>query len=170
MAISVCFYCVGKLVENCREPWTVFDVENKTFECGSSVSSNVALEWLTLLIRIWGRARFECRSDCLLSWDPTYIGPVFPATSVTTFKYLTTSLNCWYDTSVRVSNVKKWRHFLRVRRLPAQLKWILPSSCLLRGVRWFDTDVSGLHTGPIFKGQAVSLEDGTDRWSWNVGF
>jgi hypothetical protein len=43
------------------------------------------------------------------------------------------------------------------------------SSGLLRGVRWFETDVSALPIGPIFKGQAVKLlgqlnpEDGTDR-------
>ena len=30
---------------------------------------------------------------------------------------------------------------------------ILPSSGLLRGVRWFKTDVSRLHILPIFKGQ-----------------
>jgi hypothetical protein len=35
------------------------------------------------------------------------------------------------------------------------LSSILPSSGLLRGVRWFETDVSGLPVGPIFKGQAV---------------
>jgi hypothetical protein len=34
---------------------------------------------------------------------------------------------------------------------------ILPSSELLRGVRWFETDVSVLPVGPIFKGQAVLL-------------
>ena len=31
-----------------------------------------------------------------------------------------------------------------------------PSSGLSRSVTWFDTDVSGLPTGPIVKGQAVS--------------
>jgi hypothetical protein len=40
------------------------------------------------------------------------------------------------------------------RRLPPPLNWILPSCELLRGVRWFETDVSGLSFGPIFKGQA----------------
>ena len=34
------------------------------------------------------------------------------------------------------------------------LTWILPSSGLLCGVRWFTTDVSGPPIGPIFKGQA----------------
>jgi hypothetical protein len=33
---------------------------------------------------------------------------------------------------------------------------ILSSSWLLRDVRWFETDVSGLHVGPTFNGQAVS--------------
>jgi hypothetical protein len=42
---------------------------------------------------------------------------------------------------------------------------------LLRGVNWFETDVSGLRIGPIINGQAVqeesfenlTLEDETDR-------
>jgi hypothetical protein len=40
---------------------------------------------------------------------------------------------------------------------------------LLRGVSWFETDVSGLPVGPIFKGQDVffldilTLEDRRDR-------
>jgi hypothetical protein len=34
---------------------------------------------------------------------------------------------------------------------------ILPSSGSLRGVRWLDTDVSGLPIGPNFKGQDVLL-------------
>ena len=65
-------------------------------------------------------------------------------------------------------------------------------SGLLHGVKWFETDVSGLHIGPEFKGQVVrdtltledgndslTLEDGTDsltlvvgtdRWYRIVGF
>jgi hypothetical protein len=43
---------------------------------------------------------------------------------------------------------------LRDLRLPPRLKRILPSCRLLHGVRWFKTDVSGLHIGPIFKSQA----------------
>jgi hypothetical protein len=35
------------------------------------------------------------------------------------------------------------------------------SSALLRGVMWFETDVSGLSLGPVFKGQAV--------WSLKMG-
>ena len=35
--------------------------------------------------------------------------------------------------------------------------WIIPSSGILRWVRWFETDVSGLPIGPIFKGQAILL-------------
>jgi hypothetical protein len=42
--------------------------------------------------------------------------------------------------------------------LPHQLKFILPSSGLLRGKRLFETDVLGLPIGPIFKGQAVQEE------------
>ena len=36
-------------------------------------------------------------------------------------------------------------------------------SGLLRGVRWFETDVSRLHIGPILKGQDVTLQYGTHR-------
>ena len=47
----------------------------------------------------------------------------------------------------------------------------MPFSGLLRGVKWFETDVLGLPIGAIFKGQAVqeeqldyfTFEDGTDR-------
>jgi hypothetical protein len=54
----------------------------------------------------------------------------------------------------------------------------MPFSGLLRGVKWFETDVLGLPISPIFKGQAVqeeqldcfTFEDGTDRYSRNVGF
>jgi hypothetical protein len=34
----------------------------------------------------------------------------------------------------------------------------ISSSALLRGVRWFKTDVSGLPIYPIFKGQAIQEE------------
>jgi hypothetical protein len=44
------------------------------------------------------------------------------------------------------------------RKLPPLLNQIL-SSGLLRGVKWFETDVLGLHIGPIFKTR--SLEDET---------
>jgi hypothetical protein len=43
-------------------------------------------------------------------------------------------------------------------RLPPQFNWILSSSGLLRGVRCFEPDVSGLPIGPIFKGPAVREE------------
>jgi hypothetical protein len=36
------------------------------------------------------------------------------------------------------------------------LLWILPSSGLLRGVKWFRLDVSGIRIGPIYKGQAAA--------------
>jgi hypothetical protein len=53
-------------------------------------------------------------------------------------------------------------------RLPPRLNLILPSSGLLRSVRWFETDVSGLPTEPTFKSQDVfldilTLEDRSDR-------
>ena len=62
----------------------------------------------------------------------------------------------------------------RNTRFPTRLKLTLPSSGLLRSVRWVDTDVSVLPIGPIFKGQTVqlessTLEDGTDIQSRNVG-
>jgi hypothetical protein len=38
-------------------------------------------------------------------------------------------------------------------KLRCMLYRILPPSGLLRGVRWFETDVSGLPVGPIFNGQ-----------------
>jgi hypothetical protein len=38
---------------------------------------------------------------------------------------------------------------------PPHLNWILQSSGLLRGVRAFETDVSGLPIGPIFMSEAV---------------
>ena len=47
----------------------------------------------------------------------------------------------------------KLRCTVRDRRLPPRLNRILPSAGLLRGVRWFKTDVSGLPIRPIFKGQ-----------------
>jgi hypothetical protein len=34
---------------------------------------------------------------------------------------------------------------LRDRRLPPRLNWILPSYALLRGIKWVETDVSGLY-------------------------
>ena len=37
------------------------------------------------------------------------------------------------------------------------INWILSSSRLLRGVRLFETDVSGLLIAPILKGQAILL-------------
>jgi hypothetical protein len=45
---------------------------------------------------------------------------------------------------------------MRDLRLPPRLKWIFRSFGLLRGVRWFDTDVSGLPSGPIFKVQTTN--------------
>ena len=47
-------------------------------------------------------------------------------------------------------------HILRVLRLPPRLNCIIPSSGLLRGVRWCETDISVLPVGPVFKGQLGS--------------
>jgi hypothetical protein len=49
-----------------------------------------------------------------------------------------------------------WR--MRARRLPSRFTRVLPSSGLLRGIRGFESDVSGLHIGPIFQGQAWPLD------------
>ena len=49
----------------------------------------------------------------------------------------------------------KYRWPMRVRRLPPRLNWILASSGLLRGVKWFETDVLGLPIGLGFKGQVL---------------
>ena len=48
-------------------------------------------------------------------------------------------------------------------RLPLQLNWNLQSYGLLYGVRWFETDVSGLPIGHMFKGQVVQEEP----WRWD---
>jgi hypothetical protein len=59
--------------------------------------------------------------------------------------------------------------------LPPRFKRILPSSGLLRDVRWFKTDVSGLLISPTFKGSSktdvsglpigrLPLEDGANRF------
>jgi hypothetical protein len=57
----------------------------------------------------------------------------------------------------------KLKTYLRDRRLPLRLTWVLQFFGLLRGVRWFETDVSGLLIGLIFKGQAV--QEGSS-WNW----
>ena len=44
---------------------------------------------------------------------------------------------------------------MRDRKLPPRVNRILPSSAFLRGIRWFQTNVSGLPIRPTFKGQAV---------------
>ena len=52
-----------------------------------------------------------------------------------------------------------------------KIRVIILSYRLLRGVRWFETDVSGLHIGLIFKRQNILiLEAGNDTYSRNVGF
>ena len=43
------------------------------------------------------------------------------------------------------------------RILQPRLNWSTSSSGLLRGIRWFETDVSGLPIGSIFKGGTDSL-------------
>ena len=55
-----------------------------------------------------------------------------------------------------------YKSHLRHRSLPPRLSRILTSSALLRDVRWFETDVSGLSMCPIFKGQTW-----VDPWIWD---
>jgi hypothetical protein len=45
---------------------------------------------------------------------------------------------------------------MRGRRLPPRLNSILPSSGLLRGVRWFATDVTGLLVGSYYHPYSLS--------------
>ena len=64
------------------------------------------------------------------------------------------------------SRIVPWRSDEQANRdrwLPPMLNWILPSSGLLHGVRWFETDVSGLPIGPIFNAQAVQ-----DPWHFTA--
>ena len=78
--------------------------------------------------------------------------------------------NSWYGLCTA-----KQRTSVRDFRPPPRCKRDLRSFRTLRSVqRQFRTDVSGQPIGPIFKGQAVqdnylTLEDGTDRFSRNVG-
>jgi hypothetical protein len=43
------------------------------------------------------------------------------------------------------------------------IRWKLPSSDLLCGMRWFKTDVSGLPIGPIFKGPKRRFQATSNR-------
>ena len=54
------------------------------------------------------------------------------------------------------------RRYVRDLRLPSRLKLSLPSSGVLRCIKRFETDVSGLPVGPVFKGQAV--QEGQSFW------
>ena len=59
----------------------------------------------------------------------------------------------------------KTSNFVRDRRHPLRLNWILPSSGISRSVGLFRSDVSGLYIGPIQE----TIEYGIDTWSRNVG-
>jgi hypothetical protein len=55
-----------------------------------------------------------------------------------------------------IQHAKRMRHLLFSLHYIESRKYVfLPSFGLLRDVRWFDTDVSGLFVYSIFKGQAV---------------
>ena len=56
---------------------------------------------------------------------------------------------------------------MRHRWLPSRLKWIIPPSGLLRGVWWFQTDVSKLPIGPVFK-DSLTLEERDKQNSQNM--
>lgn len=68
------------------------------------------------------------------------------------------TVTCLSSPGVRSLQVHINSFSTRVLRLSPRLKLISPSSVLLRGVWWLDTDVSGLRISSIIRGQAV--EDG----------
>jgi hypothetical protein len=58
----------------------------------------------------------------------------------------------------RVKNFRqKQNRKCEFKYLRYEMAWIFPSSVLLRSVGLLKTDVSGLHIGPIFKGQVSSF-------------
>jgi hypothetical protein len=63
----------------------------------------------------------------------------------------------------------KEKHLTCDLRLSPRLKWTLLSSGLLRGLGWFNTDVSGRPIGPIFKDKAVQDDrlDSPETSVWN---
>ena len=63
----------------------------------------------------------------------------------------------------------KEKHLTCDLRLSSRLKWTLLSSGLLRGLGWFNTDVSGRPIGPIFKDKAVQDDrlDSPETSVWN---
>ena len=62
----------------------------------------------------------------------------------------------------------------RDRRLSPRLKWILPPSGLLEGVRWFKTDVLGLLSALSSSVKlyflALLLPGQLDHWTWTSSF
>jgi hypothetical protein len=87
----------------------------------------------------------------------------------------TSELSAFSSHSPSVSSV--WRHYKQPWTVPElgltpRLKSLLPSSGLLHGVRWFETDVSGLHIFPIFKSQVsgLLLWFESDVSGLNIGF
>jgi hypothetical protein len=73
----------------------------------------------------------------------------------------------WQDDGVWTTPSKRYCT-MRARRPAPHLNWILPSSGLLRGVMWFETDVSGLPICPILKGQGVQ-EEAWAAWPMKMG-
>jgi hypothetical protein len=65
--------------------------------------------------------------------------------------------------SLRSDHTDVEKHFLTWLWLPSRLQWILPSSGLSRGARWFKTDVSGLPTVPFSR---VKLSRKGHRGPW----
>ena len=53
--------------------------------------------------------------------------------------------------------------------LDGDKSWILPSSRLLCGVRWLETDVSGRPVGPTFKGEAFQDVSSWTSWPLKMG-
>jgi hypothetical protein len=56
-----------------------------------------------------------------------------------------------------------WHACMQDCSLPSRLNWILPSSGILRSVRCFETDVSGVPIGSIFR---VKIAWHLDSWRW----
>ena len=85
--------------------------------------------------------------------------------TVTFFKHSTKN-----QTSLQYSQINTWTstHGKIEYQLSPRLDWILPSCGLLRYVRWFETDVSVLPIGFIFKGQDVQRKKWT-LWPLTMG-
>jgi hypothetical protein len=78
-----------------------------------------------------------------------------------------------FSDEVSIGYHKSQHHTSKTMNWQRIVKIVSRFSGMLRCVTlWLSTDVSGRHTGPIFKGQEVRdylIQDGTDILSRNVG-